>query len=143
MPPASPVPGWSSGEVWTERTATRRGTNRLNPMTPCHSSRAGPRGTHRSEQDRSRARSGQVRTVIRSKSGAVESAVLGSSDGVASPGYRQRAEAARHPGVADGHLGPTGRAAFIYETHSMTTGQLGPPTWRRVATVRKILRGLD
>src|SRR4051794_8609473 len=25
MPPASPVPGCSSGDVWTERTATRRG----------------------------------------------------------------------------------------------------------------------
>src|SRR5665213_689646 len=26
MPPASPVPGWSRGEVWTESMATRRGT---------------------------------------------------------------------------------------------------------------------
>src|SRR4051812_37657592 len=25
MPPASPVPGCSRGDVWTERTATRRG----------------------------------------------------------------------------------------------------------------------
>src|SRR4051794_33381057 len=25
MPPASPAPGWSSGLVWTDRVATRRG----------------------------------------------------------------------------------------------------------------------
>src|SRR5215212_7841272 len=25
MPPASPPPGWSSGEVWTDSVATRRG----------------------------------------------------------------------------------------------------------------------
>src|SRR6478609_8327124 len=28
MPPASPVPGWASGEVCTESTATRRGAGR-------------------------------------------------------------------------------------------------------------------
>src|SRR5271156_6780962 len=30
MPPASPVPGWSRGDVWTERVATRRGR-----LLPC------------------------------------------------------------------------------------------------------------
>src|SRR3954468_22529344 len=31
MPPASPVPGWSRGDVWTEIVATRRGNGRPTP----------------------------------------------------------------------------------------------------------------
>src|ERR1700694_1692017 len=34
MPPASPVPGWASGEVCTDNTATRRGAAR--PATSGH-----------------------------------------------------------------------------------------------------------
>src|SRR5690348_2015336 len=40
MPPASPVPGWCSGEVWTESIATRRGLR-------CSLSREGVAGERR------------------------------------------------------------------------------------------------
>src|SRR5688572_23250564 len=31
MPPLSPVPGWASGDVWKERTASRRTTGQTLP----------------------------------------------------------------------------------------------------------------
>jgi hypothetical protein len=34
MPPASPVPGWSSGEVCTERVAIRRGVGQFATFVP-------------------------------------------------------------------------------------------------------------
>src|SRR5512139_3990177 len=46
MPPASPVPGWSSGEVWTLSMATRRGPRAraaavASMMSVCHRDRSG------------------------------------------------------------------------------------------------------
>src|SRR6478609_10213626 len=35
MPPASPVPGWASGEVCTESTATRRGRSNAERTQTC------------------------------------------------------------------------------------------------------------
>src|SRR6478735_1802429 len=47
MPPASPLPGWSSGLVWTETVAMRRGRPRRTGVTVIHSSSALARSVNR------------------------------------------------------------------------------------------------